>query len=87
VFWKRAYISGSSTGWDLPEYRTGDRELGPLWTFDGGMGLRLYLGRSGRPEQWAVQLSWDGMYTSFLDDLYVTQRTGILGAFTFLGEL
>jgi hypothetical protein len=87
VFWKRAYISGASNGWDLPEYRTGDRELGPLWTFDGGMGLRLYLGKSGRPEQWALQFSYDGMYTSFLDDLYVTQRTAMLGAFTFLGEL
>jgi hypothetical protein len=87
VFWKRAYISDPTSGWNLPEYRTGDRELGPLWTFDGGMGLRIYLGKSGRPEQFGLQLSWDGMYTSFLDDLYLTQRTAMLGALTFLGEL
>jgi hypothetical protein len=87
VFWRRAYVSGSSTGWDLPEYRTGDRELGPLWTFGAGLGLRAYLGSAGRPDQWALQFVWDGMYTSFLDDLYVTERTAILGSLTFLGEL
>lgn len=87
VFWKRAYVSNTTSGWDLPEFRTGDRELGPLWTFTGGMGLRIYLGGRGRPEQFAVQLAWDGMFTSYLDDLYITQRTGMLGVLTFLGEL
>jgi hypothetical protein len=87
TFWKRAYVSGSLSGWDLPEYRTGDRELGPLVTLGAGLGARAYLGSKGRPEQFALQLAWDGMYTSFLDDLYVTDRTAMLGALTFLGEL
>ena len=87
VFWKRAYVSTSSAAWDLPEYRTGDRELGPLVTFGTGLGARVYLGSKGRPDQFALQLSWDGMFTSYLDDLYITQRTAMLGALTFLGEL
>jgi hypothetical protein len=87
VFWQKAYESRSSAGWDLPEFRTGDRELGPLLTLGAGVGFRLYLGSKGRPEQWQMQLTWDGMYTSFLDDLYVTDRTAMLGAFTFTGEL
>jgi hypothetical protein len=87
VFWKRAYVSPDPNGWNLPEFRTGDRELGPLWSFGGGLGLRVYLGSKGRPDQFAIQAAWDGMYTSYLDDLYITQRTAMLGALTFLGEL
>jgi hypothetical protein len=87
VFWKRAYVSASPGSWDLPEYRTGDRELGPLATIGGGLGLRLYLGKKAQPQQWMVQLSLDEMYTAFLDDLYVTDRTATLGAFTFEGQL
>jgi hypothetical protein len=87
TFWQRAYVSESATGWNLPEYRTGDRELGPLWTFGGGLGLRMYLGNDANPQRWTLQLTWDGMYTSFLDDLYVTERTATLGALTFEGQL
>jgi hypothetical protein len=87
VFWKRAYVSASPNGWDLPQYRTGDRELGPLVTFGTGLGARMYLGSKGRPDQFALQIAWDGMFTSYLDDLYITQRTAMLGTLTFLGEL
>ncbi len=87
TFWKLAYVSESATGWNLPEYRTGDRELGPLVTVGGGVGVRWYLGRAAQPEQWMLQLSSDAMYTSFLDDLYVTSRTAILGALVFQGQL
>jgi hypothetical protein len=86
-FWKLAYVSESATGWNLPEYRTGDRELGPLVTVGGGLGLRWYMGASAQPEQWMLQLSSEAMYTSFLDDLYITSRTAILGAFVFQGQL
>jgi hypothetical protein len=30
VFWQRAYVSEGTTGFSLPEFRTGDRELGPM---------------------------------------------------------
>jgi hypothetical protein len=85
-FWKRAYVSGAAPGWNLPEYRTGDRELGPLWTVEGGLGAKLYLGPASAPEQWALQLTGDAMYTSFLDDLYLTSRTAILGALGMEGQ-
>lgn len=79
-FWRRAYVSADAPAWSLPEFRTGDRELGPLWTMEGGFGLKAYLGPEGNLERWAVQLTGDVMYTSFLDDLYVKQRTAFLSA-------
>ncbi|HVW28281.1 MAG TPA: DUF3570 domain-containing protein [Polyangiaceae bacterium] len=81
-FWKLAYISyGAASGqWNLPEYRTGDRELGPLWTAGGGFGVKWYIGPSGEPERFALQLTADAMYTSFLNDLYVTGRLATVGA-------
>jgi Protein of unknown function (DUF3570) len=86
-FWQKAYVSGSAPGWDLPEYRTGDRELGPLWTTTGGGGLRFYLGKNADPRTLSISVTGDVMYTSFLDDLYLTARTGGLGALTLEGEL
>ena len=85
-FWQRAYVSESATGWNLPEYRTGDRELGPLWTTEGGFGLRWYLGRDAQPEQWALQLTGDAMYTAFLDDLFLTRRIAELAALGLEGQ-
>jgi hypothetical protein len=79
-FWQRAYVSQSTFGWDLPRYRTGDRELGPLSTIDGGLGLRWYLGSDAQPYGWQVGFTVDAMYTSFADDLYVVSRTAFLGA-------
>jgi Protein of unknown function (DUF3570) len=87
TFWQLAYVSESATGWNLPEYRTGDRELGPLVTAGGGMGIRWYLGSTAAPQQWMLQLSGDGMYTRFLDDLYLTSRIAFLGALVFGGHL
>jgi hypothetical protein len=78
VFWRRAYVSGP--GWDLPLYRTGDRELGPLWTAMGGLGLNIYLGSAADPKRWALELMMDTMYTSFLDNVFVVDRTAALGA-------
>jgi hypothetical protein len=85
-FWQLAYVSGSGTGWSLPEYRTGDRELGPLFTTVGGFGIKWYVGSDAQPQRWALQLTGDAMYTSFLDDLYVTSRTAFLGALGLEGE-
>ena len=86
-FWQRAYVSAPATGWDLPEFRTGDRELGPLWTVSGGGGLKLFVGSEQQPRAWAIGVDVDATYTSFLDDLYLTARTGVLGALTLEAEL
>lgn len=85
-FWQRAYVSRGGTGWDLPQYRTGDRELGPLWTVTGGLGFKWYFGSGANPESWAVQLTADEMYTSFLDDLYLTNRIATVGALSVEGS-
>ena len=79
--------SGDPTAWDLPVFRTGDRELGPLWTITGGGGLYFYLGSSADPQKARLSLSVDGMYTSFLNDLYITSRSGLISSVTLEVEL
>ena len=86
-FWQRAYVSGPGPGWSIPEFRTGDRELGPLWTMTGGGTMKWYIGPSADTRAWAVGLQADVMYTSFLDDLYLTGRTAFLSALTLEAEL
>jgi hypothetical protein len=87
-FWQLAYVSNNNGGtWDLPQFRTGDRELGPLNTVSGGGGIRAYLGPSADPQAWSLTLQGDAMYTDFLDDLYIQNRTGFLGTLTFEVEL
>ena len=83
-FWKLAYVSHPG-GFNLPMYRTGDRELSALYTLMGGAGARFYLGSDAHPENWAIQLSGDVMYTSFKDTLLVTSRVALLGAIGFEG--
>jgi hypothetical protein len=85
-FWQKAYVSSNPNGdpstWDLPLYRTGDRELGPLWTMDGGAGFKWYVGGAADPRSWQLGVAGDVMYTSFLDDLFLLHRTAFLGAVT-----
>jgi len=79
-FWKLAYVIPNDTSLNFPEYRTGDRELGPLWTAGGGFGVKWYIGRAADPERFSLQLTADAMYTSFLNDLYLTSRIAGIGA-------
>jgi Protein of unknown function (DUF3570) len=86
-FWKRAYVAGAPPGFDLPELRTGDRELGPLFTLTGGGAVKWFLGSASDPRAWAIGVEGDGMYTSFLDDLYVSSRGAFLGTMIVEGTL
>ncbi|HEY4014574.1 MAG TPA: DUF3570 domain-containing protein [Polyangiaceae bacterium] len=79
-FWQLAYVSQPAPAFTLPRYRTGDRELGPLWTIDGGFGFRWRLAHEPDAPAWRIGLTADVMYTSFLDDLYLSNRTAYLGA-------
>lgn len=85
-FWERAYISGpggpNGDAWNLPLYRTGDRELGPLVTFEGGAGIKWYLGSDADPRSIQLGFTADGIDTAYSDDLYLTGRTGYIGALT-----
>ena len=86
-FWQRAYVATPAPIWNLPEFRTGDREMGPLFTATGGLAMAVFLGGSSEPSTWALKLQVDGMYTSFLDDLFVTSRTGVIGTLSVEAEL
>lgn len=79
-FWQRAYTSTGAN--DIPALRTGDRELGALFTAGGGLGLRAAIGSNADPQAWVLTFGADGYYTSFADALYVTTRFSV---FTALG--
>lgn len=77
-FWQRAYVvSPTLTGYVYPKYFTGDRELGPLLTVTVGNGVRAQL-----TEMLALALQVEGLYTQFLDHLYIVDRWGLFTAST-----
>jgi hypothetical protein len=76
-FWQRAYTSTGAG--DIPNLRTGDRELGPLTSFGLGGGARIGLGKAGAVEDFVLVIAADGTWTSFADALYVKERFSLLG--------
>lgn len=77
-FWQRAYVAKqSSDGWELPKYRAGDRELGPLFGVTLGGGARFALS-----DIFAINVQIDGVYTQLLDHIYVYDRWGLFTATT-----
>jgi hypothetical protein len=80
-FWERAYVV--RPGLEIPALRTGERELGPLVSVTGGGELRVFVGPSGSERRMAVGLDADATQTQYLDALYLTSRTAIIGAISF----
>jgi hypothetical protein len=77
-FWQLAYRFGP--GESYPEYRTGNRDLGPLVNVTGGWSLAVGLGRAANPSAWVLGLDANLTSTRYLDDLYITQRvSGLAG--------
>jgi hypothetical protein len=76
-FWQRAYAIGP--GFSYPALRTGDRELGPLLTLTGGGSFQAALGPRATPRAWVIGVDVNGMWTRYLDDLYLTQRVSFVG--------
>jgi hypothetical protein len=79
-FWQRAYEApvapdGTPT---IPRYRTGDRELGPLYTWTAGAGVRAVIIR-GRRQSWSLTCEVETIFSRYLDDLYITQRRALFG--------
>lgn len=73
-FWKRAYTAEKTPqGWELPKYRTTDRELGPLFTVTLGGSVRYAVTKA-----FAVSFEANGMYTQLLDHLFLYDRWGLL---------
>lgn len=77
-FWERAYAS-NGVG-DIPALRTGDRELGALFTAGGGLGARWQIGPGAAPETLLLTFNVDGYHTTFFDALYVTDRLTVFSA-------
>ena len=79
-FWRRAYVAElGDTSLTLPTYRTGNRELSPLWSQTFGGGARYDLGGLD-PEAWALTLELEGTYTAYRDALYIRERWAAFGA-------
>lgn len=78
-FWSRAYVSTFGENGGLPEYRTGDRELGPLVSVTGGGGGSYGVGPHADPSSLSVRLQLSYVRTQFLDDLYLTSRDAFMG--------
>ncbi|HEX3694037.1 MAG TPA: DUF3570 domain-containing protein [Polyangia bacterium] len=78
-FWERTYEATIDPGGALavPRYRTGDRELGPLYTVTVGGGVRVQL--TSQPLPWALTFQMEGIFTRYLNDLYITQRRALFG--------
>jgi hypothetical protein len=79
-FWERAYTApiaadGTPT---VPRYRTGDRELGPLYTWTAGGGAQALLVR-GRHQSWSLTFEMEAIVSRYLDALYITQRRALFG--------
>jgi hypothetical protein len=75
-FWRRAYELVKDTEGRLspPGIRTGDRELGPLRSFTSGLGVQGDLSMRAGARTWVLTLQTDGVFTSYLDALYIERR-------------
>ena len=68
----------------IPQYRSGDRELGPLLSATVGGGARYEFGER---RELGLMLTGDFIYTRFLEHLFVLERFGLFGALVFDAEL
>jgi hypothetical protein len=79
-FWRLAYVGeivdGSVT---VPEHRTGDRELSPLWSATFGGGVRYDFGGED-PRTLSAVLELEATYTDFLRALYIDDRWAAFGS-------
>ncbi len=79
-FWQLAYpvIQEPATGQIiLANFRTGDRELGPLLGVSGGGGIRV---AAGAEKNWGIGFEGDVIYNRYLNHLYILERLGFFGA-------
>jgi hypothetical protein len=73
-FWKRAYAAAPTAGStpEIPKYRTGDKENGPLFGATVGVSARYQLS-----EIFSASLQVEGTYNQYLDHLYLFDRIGV----------
>lgn len=84
-FWQLAYVATpTASGVSIPAIRAGDRELGPMIGLSLGGGVRWALGEE---KNWALTFSGDGVYTRFLEHLYILERLAAFGALSIEVEI
>jgi Protein of unknown function (DUF3570) len=73
-FWQRAYVATQdATGnWIVPTYRTGDKENGPMFAATLGLSARYQLS-----EIFSATIQVEGIYSQYLDHLYIFDRLGV----------
>lgn len=87
-FWQRAYVATARDGEIVvPALRTGDRELGPLWSFTFGLGARVALTNRFERRRLALVARVAGIRTLFEDTLFVRSRSALFTAIGFEGTL
>jgi len=81
TFWRRVIEQLPNTAGPagIPTYRAGDRELGPLYTLTAGMGTKIRLNSDIR-SPWTLSFQVDGMYTRYLDAIYISRRWALFSA-------
>jgi hypothetical protein len=81
-FWRRAYelAPGADGPLSTPDLRTGDRELGPLRSFTGGLGAHCDLSARPGARRWVLSLQADSVLTQYLDALYISRRNAFFFA-------
>ena len=80
-FWRRIVeqIPNPAGPAGIPTYRAGDRELGPLYTLTGGFGIKVRLNADVKAP-WMLTFQLDGIYTRYLDAVYISQRQALFSA-------
>ncbi len=63
----------------IPTYRAGDRELGPLYTLTAGFGIKVRLNADIKAP-WTLNFQLDGIYTRYIDAVYISERRALFGA-------
>ena len=81
-FWRRVYelvpnAGGGPPG--IPNYRSGDREEGPLYTLTLGLGIQVRVAGDAHAP-WTLSWQINGDYTRFLDAIYISERFALFSA-------
>jgi hypothetical protein len=88
-FYQLAYaakVDQDATPVQIPQYRSGKRELSPMFAITGGGGARIALTSEKATVQYAVVVSGDVMYDRYLASLYILSRTAVYGNVGFDAE-
>jgi hypothetical protein len=81
-FWHRAYVGSVRSGVvEAPEYRSGDRELGPLLSGTVGLGADWLIG-SPSEDPWILGAVAEETRTSYFDALFISKRYAEFAALT-----